>query len=224
MSLSPAKTCRRCRRYRACAGMMLLLCTITCGWFAVRWQRACQQREAVAALWRIDGCEPGYDGDDVFDKGELLRACFLDERQFRLAPVGWAESIFGKHFIHRCETVGVDFAHVDEALPLLRKFPYLRRVVVHHVVSDFSEGDPSGHDSSLAKIHKIVPGIEAKMVVFCTEIGMPEETKEFAAASDSVISEDDIYLVANSLILVKLVHSFVRCVHVMYKFHVSFVP
>lgn len=195
MPSSPAKSCRRCRRYRACCGLVLLLCAIACGWFAVRWQRACQQRETVAALSRIDACEVAYDGGDVFDLTDLFRQFFGDKRSCRLAPVSWAEGIFGKHFTHRCETVGVDYFHVDEVLPYLGKLPYLRQVVIQRLIGGESEADWTGASAAMAKIRACVPGIEPKFIEFDTRIGVSNEMDEAVEVVeyDEEISEEDAF-------------------------------
>jgi hypothetical protein len=103
-----------------------LLACIGMSWPAFRMQRAWRQKEAVQALRKLDFCDVTYDGKDVYQ----TRFVFGLDELFPPPPLTWAERLFGKDFVHRAETVGVPCSLAEEAIPHLRRLPYLRKVFV----------------------------------------------------------------------------------------------
>ena len=144
-----------------------MLIAVPAAWFALRMQAALRQKEEVQAIQKVQGCQVAYDGEDVFE----LK--FFDKIP-PLPPVTWAESLLGKHYVHRAGTVGVPAARVHEILPHLKRLPYLRRVVI--LKTEDSTQEQVG--AAAAKIEHDVPGLETVLLEFDFNIKDNVEVRE----------------------------------------------
>lgn len=149
-----------------------LVACIGMSWPALRMQRAWRQKEAVQALQKLDFCDVTYDGKDVYEPISVLD---LSER-FPDPPLTWAESLFGKDFVHRAETVGVPYSQVDEAVPHLRRLPYLRSVFVLGL-DDISD---DRLEAVTKQVQKEVPAAEVVRLRFDFRTGEDSSDEESA--------------------------------------------
>ena len=133
---------------------LALLLVAAVGWFGLRLARAWIQEHEVLALRRIEGCRVKYVGEDrtVFD---FLKTPLLP-------PVTWPEALLGKHFVHRADFVELPAHRADEAIPHMKRLPYLRVIEVFE--SEDSVGDKV--DVGARKIRNAIPNVETFTVEF----------------------------------------------------------
>jgi hypothetical protein len=141
-------------RYRFATVLPLILTVAICGWTGLRVARAWKQSREVLAIRTIEGCRVIYDGETFFAKRHPESSISPSKK--------WPESLFGKDLFHRAGTVRLPANRVDEAMPHLKRLPYLRMVAVSRNESISKEEV----GVAIKRIGQAIPELENIMVEF----------------------------------------------------------
>jgi hypothetical protein len=141
-------------RYRYAIVLLLLLAAALFGWTGLRVLRAWEQAREVFAIRTIEDCQVVYDGERF--SAERHRASSAPP------PQTLPESLLGKDLFHRAGTVRLPADRVDEALPHIKRLPYLQRIEVHKYGD--SDGDILQEDAE--KIRSAMPNVETVVAGF----------------------------------------------------------
>lgn len=169
----PCAGCRRRRRRRIGLVALLLLVALPFTWSVVRCSRGLQQRNAITAFSTIEGCKVVYDGESYDEPPVTRDNSNLGETTSTIgaALAAWTEQILGVDAVHRCGTALFPADKVDEVLPHLKQFPYLRRVVVQEAHG----GEKGGQGQQAVACRRTQQELAIESVCF---------TYTFAIASD----------------------------------------
>lgn len=167
-------------RYRYAIVLLLLLTVAIFGWTGLRVLRAWEQAREVLAIRTIEDCQVVYDGETF--SAERHRASSAPP------PETIPESLLGKDLFHRAGTVRLPADRVDEALPHLKRLPYLRLVVVARSNSK-SKNDV---EFAVKRIGEEIPGLENIMVEMDLNAARVSQTSgmQVQQASDSLSNTD----------------------------------
>lgn len=163
--------CRRfwLQRLRWLLLLFVIICVVPGSWLTLRLQKAWQQKDAVEAILKCEGCLVYYDRHgwvrfaltDSPDSpnGPVCGYCNCDPHGCPWdidAPASWSERLLGKYFARSVITVEIALNQVDDALPHLKRLPDLRTVLVcpRDFVADKEQ------DAAVKMLEKALPGIE----------------------------------------------------------------
>lgn len=139
-------------RYRYAIVILLLLTVAISAWTGLRTVRAWRQADEVLAIRAIEDCRVIYDGEFFFAEHHRESSGSGKKK--------WPEALLGKDLFHRAGTVRLPANRVDEALPHLKRLPYLRLVAV-----STSDNDSRKEvDRAVKRIGQAIPRLEDIMV------------------------------------------------------------
>jgi hypothetical protein len=157
--------------------LFALCCTLAFSWLIVKRQRAERQAVAFGGLKTISDCTFFYDRFGIIrsaiDQREVLFNCEiwgypwdLDLSTSNAQPTTWekwAGGLFGEHFVRHIVTVELAPKGIGEAIPLLKKLPHLRTVLVRQTVHnhkpDYSDAVV---DAAVMVTKQGVPGVKVE--------------------------------------------------------------
>lgn len=139
-------------------GLVFVL-SLGMSWFAWKLRQANAQGEATDAIMAIPGCVVFYDRQGWMKHGSGYYNCDIDGCPWYLVglePERGIRDLFGEHFGRRVVTVELSLGHFSDAIPHVKRLPYLKKI---KVLSPDTQHDEQ-LDSAVEVIRRSFPGVE----------------------------------------------------------------